>query len=35
MILGCLATVELQLRRQGIPHGSGGVDAAVEYLADA
>ncbi|MEQ8395050.1 aminotransferase class V-fold PLP-dependent enzyme [Thalassobaculum sp.] len=33
MILGCLASVELQLKRQGIPHGVGGVDAAVEYLA--
>jgi len=33
MILGCLATVEMQLKRQGIPHGAGGVDAAVDYLA--
>ncbi|WP_281684829.1 pyridoxal-phosphate-dependent aminotransferase family protein [Thalassobaculum salexigens] len=34
MILGCLATVEMQLKRQGIPHGEGGVDAAVKYLAE-
>ncbi|MCR9071591.1 MAG: aminotransferase class V-fold PLP-dependent enzyme [Alphaproteobacteria bacterium] len=34
MILGCLATVEMQLKRQGIPHGEGGVDAAVAYLAE-
>ncbi len=34
MILGCLATVEMQLKRQGIPHGEGGVAAAVSYLAE-
>ncbi|MFX4224031.1 MAG: pyridoxal-phosphate-dependent aminotransferase family protein [Thalassobaculum sp.] len=34
MMLGCLATVEMQLKRQGIPHGEGGVDAAVAYLAE-
>ncbi len=33
MLLGSLATVEMQLKRQGIPHGAGGVDAAVSYLA--
>lgn len=33
MILGCLAVVEMQLKRQGIPHGTGGVDAAIDYLA--
>ncbi len=33
MILGCLSTIEMQLKRQGIPHGSGGVDAAIESLA--
>ena len=33
MLLGCLATVEMQLKRQGVPHGAGGVDAAIEYLA--
>lgn len=35
MILGCLATIEMQLQRQGIPHGGGGVDAAVRSLAAA
>lgn len=34
MLLGTLATVEMQLKRQGIPHGEGGVDAAVAYLAE-
>lgn len=34
MMLGCLATVEMQLKRQGIPHGEGGIDAAVAYLAE-
>ena len=34
MILGCLATVEMQLKRQGIPHGEGGVASAVSYLAE-
>lgn len=34
MILGCLATVEMQLKRQGIPHGEGGVAAAIAYLAE-
>lgn len=33
MLLGCIATVEMQFKRQGIPHGVGGIDAAVEYLA--
>jgi alanine-glyoxylate transaminase/serine-glyoxylate transaminase/serine-pyruvate transaminase len=35
MILGALAGVEVALRVQGIPVGSGGVHRAVEYLADA
>ncbi|MDE0811889.1 MAG: serine--glyoxylate aminotransferase, partial [Alphaproteobacteria bacterium] len=34
MLLGALATVELHLQRQGVPHGKGGVAAAVAYLAD-
>ena len=34
MLLGALATIELHLRRQGIPHGTGGVAAAVDYLAE-
>jgi alanine-glyoxylate transaminase/serine-glyoxylate transaminase/serine-pyruvate transaminase len=34
MLLGALATIELHLQRQGIPHGKGGVAAAVSYLAE-
>jgi hypothetical protein len=33
MILGTLAAVELALKINNIPHGAGGVDAAMEYLA--
>ncbi|MDR0252908.1 MAG: aminotransferase class V-fold PLP-dependent enzyme [Brucellaceae bacterium] len=33
MILGCLGAVELVLCDLGIRHGSGGVRAAIEYLA--
>ena len=33
MILGCLAAVETALLRRGIPHGEGGLRAAVEHLA--
>ena len=33
MILGCLAGVETALLRRGIPHGEGGLRAAVESLA--
>ena len=33
MLLGALAAVEMALRIEGIPHGRGGVDAAMEYLA--
>ena len=33
MVLGCLATVETALIRQSIPHGQGGLRAAVEHLA--
>ena len=35
MLLGALAAVEMSLRIQGVPHGRGGVDAAMSYLADA
>jgi alanine-glyoxylate transaminase/serine-glyoxylate transaminase/serine-pyruvate transaminase len=35
MVLGALATVELALMSSGIPHTSGGVDAAMRRLADA
>jgi alanine-glyoxylate transaminase/serine-glyoxylate transaminase/serine-pyruvate transaminase len=33
MLLGALAAVEMGLRIQGVPHGRGGTDAAMEYLA--
>lgn len=33
MVLGTLAAVELALRRAGVPHQKGGVDAAMEYYA--
>ena len=33
MILGTLAAVEMSLRRNGVPHGQGGVEAAMEFLA--
>jgi alanine-glyoxylate transaminase/serine-glyoxylate transaminase/serine-pyruvate transaminase len=33
MMLGCLGTIEMQMKRQGIPHGAGGVAAAIESLA--
>jgi len=32
MVLGTLGAVEMALVALGIPHGSGGVQAAVEYL---
>jgi alanine-glyoxylate transaminase/serine-glyoxylate transaminase/serine-pyruvate transaminase len=35
MILGTLATVEAALRVAGVPHAPGGVNAAIEYLAEA
>jgi alanine-glyoxylate transaminase/serine-glyoxylate transaminase/serine-pyruvate transaminase len=34
MILGTLGVVEMGLQALGIPHGKGGVEAAVNYLAD-
>jgi alanine-glyoxylate transaminase/serine-glyoxylate transaminase/serine-pyruvate transaminase len=33
MILGTLAAVEMSLRDAGVPHGKGGVAAAMEALA--
>ena len=33
MILGALASVETALRRAGISHGAGGVDAAIAVLS--
>ncbi len=35
MILGTLSAVEMSLRRAGIPHGKGGVEAAMDWLAAA
>ena len=35
MILGTLAAVEMSLGKNGVPHGQGGVAAAMEYLAAA
>ena len=33
MVWGTLAAIEATLKRKGIPHGSGGVEAAITYLA--
>jgi alanine-glyoxylate transaminase/serine-glyoxylate transaminase/serine-pyruvate transaminase len=33
MVLGTLAAVEMSLKALKIPHGAGGVEAAIEYLA--
>ena len=33
MVLGTLASVEMALRIEGVPHTAGGVDAAIAYLA--
>ena len=35
MVLGTLGAVEMSLRINGVPHGRGGVDAAMDWLADA
>ena len=35
MVLGTLGSVELALRLNGVPHGKGGVNAAMDYLAQA
>ena len=35
MILGTLAAVEMSLGKNGVPHGTGGVVAAMDYLAAA
>ncbi len=35
MILGTLSAVELSLRLNGVPHGRGGVEAAMDWLAAA
>jgi alanine-glyoxylate transaminase/serine-glyoxylate transaminase/serine-pyruvate transaminase len=35
MLLGALAAIEMGLRIEGIPHGRGGVEAAMAFLANA
>jgi alanine-glyoxylate transaminase/serine-glyoxylate transaminase/serine-pyruvate transaminase len=35
MLIGTLGVVETGLTALGIPHGKGGVSAAIEYLAEA
>ncbi len=35
MILGTLGAMEMSLRINGVPHGRGGVEAAMDYLAAA
>jgi alanine-glyoxylate transaminase/serine-glyoxylate transaminase/serine-pyruvate transaminase len=35
MILGTLGVIEMGLQALGIPHGKGGVEAAVNYLAES
>jgi alanine-glyoxylate transaminase/serine-glyoxylate transaminase/serine-pyruvate transaminase len=34
MILGALAAIEMALELTGVPHGRGGVDAAMDYLVN-
>ena len=33
MLLGALSAVEMSLRINSVPHGRGGVEAAMDYLA--
>jgi alanine-glyoxylate transaminase/serine-glyoxylate transaminase/serine-pyruvate transaminase len=33
MVLGALSAVEMALRINKVPHGKGGVDAAMDFLA--
>ena len=35
MLLGALAAVEMGMRIEGVPHGRGGVEAAMAFLSDA
>ena len=35
MILGAIAAVEMGLELTGVPHGKGGVTAAMDYLVGA
>jgi hypothetical protein len=32
MILGAIAAVEMAMEMTGVPHGKGGVPAAMDYL---
>jgi alanine-glyoxylate transaminase/serine-glyoxylate transaminase/serine-pyruvate transaminase len=34
MLLGALASIEMGMRIQGVPHGRGGVEAAMEFLSE-
>jgi alanine-glyoxylate transaminase/serine-glyoxylate transaminase/serine-pyruvate transaminase len=34
MLLGTLGSIEMSLKAQNIPHGAGGVQAAIDYLAN-
>lgn len=34
MVWGVLAAIEATFKRQGVPHGPGGVDAAIAFLAE-
>jgi alanine-glyoxylate transaminase / serine-glyoxylate transaminase / serine-pyruvate transaminase len=34
MLLGCLATTELAMKTAGVPFSPGGVDAAIDSLAN-
>jgi len=33
-VLGALSAVEMSLRINHVPHGRGGVDAAMDFLAE-
>jgi alanine-glyoxylate transaminase/serine-glyoxylate transaminase/serine-pyruvate transaminase len=35
MVLGTLGAVEMSLKLNGVPHGRGGVDAAMAYYEEA
>ncbi len=35
MVLGSLGAIEMSLRINGVPHGRGGVDAAMDWFAEA
>ncbi|MBT5159207.1 MAG: aminotransferase, partial [Alphaproteobacteria bacterium] len=35
MLLGTLSVLEMGFQALGVPHGKGGAQAAIDYLADA